>query len=75
MGRGVTNHMEIQIKEGKRLFPTIVILRVLVVMVSTGEPNQSSLENIKCKGSQMNITLNEGSKDDLISKNIPSGHI
>ena len=67
--------MEIQIKEGKRLFPTIVILRVLVVMVSTGEPNQSSLENIKCKGSQMNITLNEGSKDDLISKNIPSGHI
>ena len=67
--------MEIQIKESKRLFPTIVILRVLVVMVSTGEPNQSSLENIKCKGSQMNITLNEGSKDDLISKNILSGHI
>ena len=67
--------MEIQIKESKRLFPTIVILRVLVVMVSTGEPNQSSLENIKCKGSQMNITLNVGSKEDLISKNIPSGHI
>ena len=75
MGRGVTNHMEIQIKESKKLFPPIVILRVLIVMVSTGEPNQSSLENIKCKGSQMNITLNEGSKDDLISKNIPSGHI
>ena len=67
--------MEIQIKESKKLFPPIVILRVLIVMVSTGEPNQSSLENIKCKGSQMNITLNEGSKDDLISKNIPSGHI
>ena len=67
--------MEIQIKESKKLFPPIVILRVLIVMVSTGEPNQSSLENIKCKGSQMNIMLNEGSKDDLISKNIPSGHI
>ena len=67
--------MEIQMKESKKLFPPIVILRVLIVMVSTGEPNQSSLENIKCKGSQMNITLNEGSKDDLISKNIPSGHI
>ena len=62
-------------KESKKLFPPIVILRVLIVMVSTGEPNQSSLENIKCKGSQMNIALNEGSKDDLISKNIPSGHI
>ena len=67
--------MEIQIKESKKLFPPIVILRVFIVKVSTGEPNQSSLENIKCKGSQMNITLNEGSKDDLISKNIPSGHI
>ena len=67
--------MEIQIKESKKLFPPIVILRVLIVLVSTREPNQSSLENIKCKGSQMNITLNVGSKEDLISKNIPSGHI
>ena len=39
--------MEIQIKESKKLFPPIVILRVLIVMVSTGKPNQSSLENIK----------------------------
>ena len=39
--------MEIQIKESKKLFPTIMILRVLIVLVSTGKPNQSSLENIK----------------------------
>ena len=67
--------MGIQIKENKKLFPPIVILRVLIVLVSTGWPDQSSLENIKCKGSQMNITLNVGSKEDLTSKNIPSEHI
>ena len=58
-----------------RTLPTIVILRVLIVLVSTREPNQSSLENIKCKRSQMNITLNVGSKEDLIRKYILSGHI
>ena len=47
---------------------------MLIVLVSTGWPDQSSLENIKCKGSQMNITLNVGSKEDLIGKNIPSGN-
>ena len=39
--------MEIQIKESKKLFPTIMSLRVLIVLVSTDKPNQSSLVNIK----------------------------